>query len=154
MKRPLVILAGVFLVSAPVLAQEPAPAAGRYQIAPDGDGFVRLDTETGAMSHCGKRDGVWHCDVIAEDRSEVDSRLEALDEEVAGLREKIDRLNDRLAALDERLEESGIAPAEEAPLSKEEKELDRAFNFAERLMQRFFDMIRQWKAEEEPPREI
>jgi hypothetical protein len=51
------IVAGAVIGAVPSWAEDPEPSAGRYQIAPDKDGFVRLDTETGAMSHCVKREG-------------------------------------------------------------------------------------------------
>lgn len=124
--------------------------AGRYQIAPDGDGFVRLDTETGALAHCDRSDGVWRCAVVAEDRSAVDRRIVELQEELAALRGDLTALSERLAALEEGEEE---APATSDNLAESEKEFDEALSFAERMMRRFFDMVRELK-NEEPPQQI
>ena len=64
-------LAGVVALAAPAWSEGPvtpaaAPAgAGRYALNAARDGFVRLDTATGAVSHCSQEAGVWHCDTIA-----------------------------------------------------------------------------------------
>ena len=93
MIRPLAILATAITVVlvAPALSEE-APA-GRFQVSPaDGGGFVRLDTRTGSVSHCGQRDGIWFCEVLADS---------GLKEQVTDLSAKVDRLSadvDRLAA--------------------------------------------------------
>ena len=39
------------------------------------DGFVRLDTQTGAVSHCGRREGVWFCEKLIEDETALDRRI-------------------------------------------------------------------------------
>lgn len=137
------------------VAQDAAPGPGRFQIAPDGDGFVRLDTETGTLAHCDKSEGIWRCAVVAEDRTEVDRRILALQEEMAALRAEIEALEERLAAIEERsLTETPDGPAPRDGLSEEEeRELDEALSFAERMMQRFFDMIRELK-NEQPPQQI
>jgi hypothetical protein len=149
MRLYVLIVAGAVLGAIPSLAEEaPTPPAGRYQIAPDEDGFVRLDTETGAMSHCTKRDGAWQCDVLAEDRSASDARIEALVREVEALTKKVEELAARLATLE--AARSGDSPTAGAPPS--DPELDRALSFAERLMQRFFDMVRELKTEDSSQR--
>jgi len=151
----ILFVAGGVLLCGSAVAQDAAPGAGRFQIAPDGDGFVRLDTETGALAHCDKSEGVWRCTVVAEDQADIDRQILALKEDVAGLRAELEMLGERLAAFEER--DVADAPATPAPREgtseKEEKELDEAFSFAERMMQRFFDMIRELK-NEEPPQQI
>lgn len=147
----IVLLAGSLFLCGAVVAEETAPTSGRFQIAPDGDGFIRLDTETGALAHCGKSEGVWRCSVVVEDRSNIDNRILALEEELAALRTNLEDMGDRLAAIEG--DGSVAAPAPPTPrdrLSEEDEELDKAFSFAERMMQRFFDMIRELKNEEIP----
>jgi hypothetical protein len=144
MRLFVLVVAGAVLGAVPALAQEQPPAAGRYQIAPDEDGFVRLDTETGAMSHCVKRGGSWQCDVLAENRSAADARIEALVREVEALTKKVEELATRLATLE--AARGGDAPSTGA--APTDPEFDKALSFAERLMQRFFDMVRDLKSEE------
>jgi hypothetical protein len=144
MRLYVLIIAGAMLGAVPSMAAEAPPSAGRYQIAPDEDGFVRLDTETGAMSHCTKRDGAWRCDVLAEDRAASDARIEGLAREVETLTKKVDELAARLATLEKA--RSADSPTAGAPPG--DPEFDRALSFAERLMQRFFDMVRELKTED------
>jgi hypothetical protein len=152
MNRPILLLAGTLGLAVPALAQDVAAPSGRYQIAPDEDGFVRLDTRTGAMTHCGKRAGAWRCDVLAEERSEFDRRLDALDREVAALKAEIGRLTAALSAT-EKKPETSVSPSPTDPSAgTRDEELDEALSFAERLMRRFFDLVRQLKSEEPPTR--
>jgi hypothetical protein len=144
MRLYVLLVAGVMLGTVPSLAEEAPPAAGRYQIAPDEDGFVRLDTETGAMSHCVKRQGAWTCDALAEDRVASDARIEGLTRDIDALTRKVDDLTTRLATLEK--SRRSEAPSAGAPTN--DPELDRALSFAERLMQRFFDMVRELKTED------
>ena len=144
MRLYVLLVAGLMFGTVPLFAQEAPPAAGRYQIAPDENGFVRLDTETGAMSHCVKREGAWKCEVLAEDRAASDARIEALSREVEALTKKVEDLTARLATL----EKARGAEAPSAGAPPNDPEFERALSFAERLMQRFFDMVRDLKTEE------
>lgn len=144
----LIVAAGLLLGGAAVAEEVSAPS-GRYQIAPDGDGFVRLDTETGTLSHCDRSDGVWRCIVVSEERTEVDRRLLALESEVAALKETLAEIDQRLATIQEGdVAMAPPSPPKEELLEEEEREFDEALSFAERMMQRFFDMIRELKDEE------
>jgi hypothetical protein len=149
MIRAILLVAGGMLLSWTAAAED--AGLGRYQIAPDGDGFVRLDTETGALAHCDRSDGVWRCAVVVEDRSEVDRRILALQEELSALRADVDDLRERLAEF-EAGEEAQPGTSDETS-EEEEKEFDEALSFAERMMRRFFDMIRELK-NEAPPQQI
>ena len=72
-------------------------------------------------------------------RSASDARIESLVREVAALTKKVGELAARLATLE--AARSGDAPPGD-------QELDRALTFAGRLMQRFFDLVRELKTEE------
>lgn len=150
MIRAILLVVGGLLLSCSAVAEDAGPAPGRYQIAPDGDGFVRLDTETGALAHCDRSDGVWRCAVVVEDRSDVDRRILALQEELAALRADIENLKERLAEFEA---SEGARSGTGDEMSEEEKEFDQALSFAERMMRRFFDMIRELK-NEAPPQQI
>jgi hypothetical protein len=159
MNRPILLLAGALCLAVPALAQDTGAPSGRYQIAPDEDGFVRLDTRTGAMTHCGKREGAWRCDVLADDRAGVDRRLDALDSEVGALKAEIGRLTAALSAMEKKFQTSPAVPpsatdpsATDPSAGAREEELDEALSFAERLMRRFFDMVRELKSEDPPTR--
>ena len=120
------------------------PRAGRYTMVPAEGGFVRLDTETGAVSHCRRGDamsgGVWQCAAIpeavmakpeAEDKAGDDNAV--LRREVADLRARIEAIERRPVA--------SLPPAQ----GSGDPELDRAMNFSEELMRRFFGLVRELK---------
>jgi len=150
MMRSILILASVLFLAAPASAENSPSSSGRYQLVPDGDGFIRLDAKTGALAHCDKRDGAWRCDTLAVTDPDREQAVDALADDVSSLSETVDRLAERLDRIDERLAAAGIA----APQTEEQQEqdLDQALTFAERLMRRFFDFVRELKNEEPPQR--
>ena len=120
---------------------------GRYTMVPAEGGFVRLDTETGTVSHCRRGDAstgsVWTCAAIPESvLSRPDpaialaGKVDALEREVAGLRTRLDDVDARMKAR-ATSELSG------------DPELDKALNFSEQLMSRFFGMVREMKRDAE-----
>ena len=127
------------------LAQEARPGSGRYAIEPSMDGFIRLDTTSGAVSHCSRREGVWHCDVIVDDTTGLSAQIEKLTAEVARLVGEVAALRARVAALE------GQAAAGGGPAVREDARADQAMGFAERLMQRFFGLVREMKRDTADP---
>lgn len=109
-QAPLVpIVVALLVLASTAVAQEAGDQASRYNITPSDGGFVRLDTQTGTVSHCLMRDGTWICepaeevgrtaDAVAELIALVDSltgRLDRLSDQIERLQAQIDRL----AALD------------------------------------------------------
>jgi hypothetical protein len=145
MRRSLMI-AGLFLLAATASAEERAPvntsAAGRYAIQSSDGGFVRLDTETGAVSHCRQSNGTWHCDALVQDHGALQDQVRALSARVDDLTAAVGSLKGEIAAL------KAATPPESKLTPEEERELDKAMGLAERLMKRFFDMVRDLKSEE------
>jgi hypothetical protein len=150
------LVAGLLLALAPsaVPAQQEGPAGapadaaaprvGRYTMVPaSGGGFVRLDTETGTVSHCRREtdaaDAAWRCAAIPERVLDKPDRIAELEEEVDSLSREVAALRMRLDAEDR----GGAAQMSRQPQSDEE--FDRALNFSEELMRRFFGMVREMK---------
>ena len=140
--RQSLILAGVLFLAAPVLAEDAAPAGGRYAIQSSDNGFVRLDTESGAISHCKRMEGTWRCDAITEDKAVLEKQVGVLSAQVETLSTEIDRLKGEIATLKTGPPQTSLTP-------KEEREFDKAMGFAERLMKRFFEIVRDLKGDEE-----
>ena len=116
----------------PANAQEGAPA-GRFSLAPVEGGALRLDTETGAMSFCSGEGNAFACRPMP-DESAASPAAEAAE------------LENRLAVLERRvaeLERRGVV------MLPDEESLDRAMTLADRVMRRFFGMVRDMKREME-----
>ncbi len=67
---------------------------GRYTLSPTGDGVLRLDTRTGAVSTCNNSGAGWACYAVPDERA-------AMDAEIGRLQADIDRLqaeNEKLKA--------------------------------------------------------
>lgn len=115
-------------------AEGATPRVGRYTMVPAEGGFVRLDTETGIVSHCRRdaaADAGWRCAVIPEAAPAEPARSDALDGRVDALEAEIAALNRRLDAL---------APP---PVATGDADADRALMFSEEVMRRFFGLMRE-----------
>jgi hypothetical protein len=136
-----------------VLAVVPASAQtrdvpGRFTMQPIEGGFLRLDTQTGAVSTC--RAGAENLVLCqpAQDAQESQAR------EIARLRAE----NDGLRAEVKRLQEAAgtqpppvaSPPAEKFQLPTEE-EVDSALDYVERMFKKFRDRLRNLEQEEKKP---
>ncbi len=85
---------------------------GRFTLSPVPEGFLRLDTRTGAVSTCSNRGG-WACRLVPDERT-------ALDAEIGRLQADNRKLKEQLAQRDT------VTGKIDAPLPKEDrKDLDR-----------------------------
>jgi len=113
----------VAIVAMPVaaaLAQSPPDSEnGRYSFSQATDGsFLRLDTRTGNVSNCSKRDNVgWACYAVPDERN-------ALDAEIGRLQAENDRLKDDLKKRD--LAEAGSKTDAQLPKADLERKGDSA----------------------------
>ncbi|MET4634870.1 hypothetical protein [Kaistia defluvii] len=131
-------------VSPPPPAAADAARPGRYTMVPAEGGFVRLDTETGTVSHCRRGDAasgsVWTCAAIPEDVLSRPDPAVALSAKVTELEHEVADLRARLEDVEGRANTRAVAPTGDP-------ELDKALNFSEELMSRFFGMVREMKRE-------
>lgn len=124
-------------------AADPKPGAGRYELQPNETGFVRLDTVTGAISHCRPVDGAWACERL--DTPDADARLEHLAGDIARLQAAVGALAARL----DRLDGAGVAVAAEPA-----KAPPALATFADRVVERFLAMVRLLKHGPDGPRDV
>lgn len=127
------ILAGAAALA--VLGAMPAAAqeGERYRLERTGDGYVRLDTHTGAMTLCREAEGSLSCAPAAQERP---------DSEIEALQERVKALETRLAALESR-------PAPAAGLPPEE-EFERGMSYMERFFRMFMGLVREFEGERAP----
>ena len=120
---------------------------GRYTLSQTADGFLRLDTRSGAVSTCSNNGNGWACYAVPDERK-------AMDDEVGRLQAENEKLKAQLAAregtsgkADEALpkpDKQGVPKAEnerkiEIPLPSD-ADVDRVMSFLERAWRRLVDM--------------
>ena len=129
--RLLVVAAMFVALSAPVRG---GADSGRFVLKKVEDGFLRLDTGTGAVSHCAPKSGQWVCTSLADDVAALQRQVENLKRDNARLRKKLDRLQADARG-------DGAKPAR--PNLPSDEELDRMLGFFERLLDRFMKFARR-----------
>ena len=124
------------LFAASAIADEAKPGAGRFLLGGSPGGFVRLDTVTGAASHCSQKDKIWHCEPLPVEDAAIKTRLDALSSDVAKLSEVLAALGARVAAL-------GSIDHIDGPVvtAVQEPQPSEAPGFARQMMVRFFDLV-------------
>ena len=140
------------LASGPALAgAAPDTENGRYALSPSGDGVLRLDTRTGAISTCNNSGAGWACYAVPDERA-------AMDAEIGRLQADNEKLKAQLAAreptvtgkIDEPLPKTdSLKPPEpkvadgerkiEIPLPSD-RDMDRMMSFLERAWRRLIEM--------------
>jgi hypothetical protein len=117
-------MAGLLLALAPLAAAaQDAPADGRYTMTPAPDGFLRLDTRTGAVSLCTVSGGAAACRAAADERAALEEEIERLTRENAGLRREAAQTRSRYKI-------------------PTDQDIDRALEVGERFMKRFMQIFR------------
>ncbi len=117
------VIGGISLV--PVSAQ----TSGRFTFQPIEGGVMRLDSETGHVSHCTRTGDALACRSVADDR--------------AALQEEIDRLrreNDELRLSAGKPANPGVTGRLQLP---SEGDIDKAMTMVEKLMRRMMKTLRE-----------
>ena len=117
MRRIAIMLVGL-LVAGTAMGEDVKPVS-RFAVQPSDDGFVRLDTRTGTVSHCGRRNGVWFCEKLVEDQT-------ALEQEIDALRARIDTLSKQIETLATRVPAASASAEQDQTAIKQEIDALRA----------------------------
>lgn len=157
-RKPL-LMTGAGAVAATVLAGAvcaQTTSAGRYTMHKAEDGFVRLDTQTGAMSLCRKSDDAWACTPMADTKGGGRAEIAELRRENQRLREEVKRLDGLL--------DNGVPQAEDPSdpprpggtkkpgmRLPSEKEVDQALDYFENMLRKFQDRLKRLERKEETP---
>ena len=125
--------------------------SGRYVMKPaDGGGVIRLDTETGAMSLCARRDTQWSCQEMADTGKEPRQDLDRLRAENKQLKAEVRRLESLLLPGDEA--KGPRDPRTERPGGgrlqlPSEEDVDRAMTYLQRMFRKFRDKLKELEDE-------
>lgn len=153
-----VLLGASLAASVPMSASAQDRGAGRYTMHKTDDGFVRLDTETGAVSLCRKDGTSWSCRDIAsgEERSGQSAAGES-GRDTATLERENKELKDEIARLEELLGLRGPRanrpPRQHSFKLPSEKDVDHAFDYFERMLRKFQDRLKRLEREKAPDAE-
>ncbi len=125
------------LLAAPSFAG-PAQAqdAQRYRLEKSEDGYVRMDTQTGAMSLCEEKSGQLVCRMAADERTALQDEIGRLEGSVKALEERVTRLENTPSA---RLESN--LPTEQ--------EFEKTMGYMERFFRTFLNIVKDFSREDD-----
>lgn len=109
--------------------QEPTKPSGRYVMKQTQNGFLRLDSQTGAVTLCIVKDDKVTCQSSADERAALEAEITRLAKKNAELEKK---LADTSKSTAQRLRE--VLPSD--------KEVDKALSYAEKFMRRMMRIMR------------
>lgn len=126
----LLLIMVVFLSATTAFA---ADVPGRYTLAPSANGFVRLDTQTGQVSECTGAAAALVCKSTPDERAAMQTEIDRLQAQVEALKSPAP-----LTATGQSAPEINIPS---------DKDVDKAFNFMERMIKRFKGLIEEMRKE-------
>jgi hypothetical protein len=117
----------------------PDTEGGRYVFSKQANGFLRLDTQSGAVALCGEQSVGWTCQAVPEDRALFESEIARLQNENAALKKII--LAHGLSLPPGAAPEAPAAQNESSPRLPSDADIDRAIAFVGKVWQRFIDAV-------------
>jgi hypothetical protein len=145
MTRSVIILAlAVSAIAVPAQAQPtPDNENGRYTFSQVPDGTLRLDTRTGTVSICAKKDTGWACNTVPDERQALESEIGRLQRENGELKKEMLARGLPLPG--------GVAsapPANQRELNLKvplpsDAEIDRVTSALERMWRRLQEMVQK-----------
>lgn len=128
---------------------------GRYTMTPTDGGFIRLDTQTGAMSMCSGKEGAWACKAMPDDQKALHDKIARLEEENRALKDENRRLEDVMGLNPEKPNGGNLPPDAGPPAPPgqgfklpNEKDLDQAFDYFEGMLKKFRDRLKKLEEQE------
>jgi hypothetical protein len=146
MTRSVIILAVALVALAPAARAQTAPDSenGRYSFSAVAGGMLRLDTRTGAVSICARKETGWACNAVPDER-------QALENEIARLQSENGALKKDMLARGLPLP-GGVASAPSAERQRElnlkvplpsDAEIDRVMSAFEKMWRRIQEMVQK-----------
>jgi len=141
----IILTVALAALASPAHAQSaPDTESGRYTFSAVTDGMLRLDTRTGAVSICAKKDAGWACNTVPDER-------QALENEIARLQRENGALKKDMLARGLPLP-GGVANAPSSQQQRElnlkvplpsDAEIDRVMSAFEKMWRRLVDMMQK-----------
>lgn len=132
-----------------------AAAEGRYQMTPTKDGFLRLDTQTGAVSVCKTTDDKVVCNMAEDSAGRYASEISDLKRENEQLRADVKRLEQHFGLGPE--QKKGAPndlqpPVPPSPSFKvpQKEDVDQMFDYIEGMLNKFRERLRRLEKEPKP----
>ncbi len=149
------------LISATLIMPTSSQAAGgRYQMTPVENGFMRLDTETGAVSICKNATGKVVCELAEDGAGQYTKDIDKLKQENKKLRAEVDRLEQHFGlgantppGANNRTKPNDLRPPvpPSAQFKVPQKEdVDQMFNYIEGMLNKFRERLRRLEKEPKP----
>ena len=138
------LIALAFVLSLAASSAFAANAPSRYVVTTVGDSIWRLDSETGAMSVCGRKLDHWACEAV------IDAAV-ALTAEIDRLRGENRELRDKLAKAEQKEAEiaPGRAPGPTNPYAQfPNHALEEMTDFINAMIRRLQEMVQDLKQDE------
>ena len=147
MRRLIVVLALAAAAGGPAaLAQTAAPDSenGRYTFNKVADGLLRLDTRTGQVSLCTKKEAGFACNTVPDERTALENEIARLQRENGALKKDMLARNLPLPG--------GVASAPSSEQQRElnlkvplpsDAEIDRVMSAFEKMWRRLVDMVQK-----------
>src|SRR5215212_3870052 len=108
---------------------------GRYRMFPTSEGFLKLDTRSGAVSECRRGPDGFQCRLVPDEQRALQAEIDRLAGENTALKEQLAKAG---PPLPERPAE-GTKPS---PVLPHDKEIDRALGYMEKFLRRFMSILR------------
>ena len=145
MARGVIVLA-VLAALIPAAQAQPALDSenGRYTFSQVSDGMLRLDTRTGAVSLCAKKDAGWACNAVPDERAALENEIARLQRENGALKKDMLARNLPLPG--------GVSGAPQRTQQRElelkvplpsDAEIDRVMTVFEKMWRRLVDMMQK-----------
>jgi len=145
--RTLPFLIAGFIALAPAAFAQTAPdnENGRYSFSAVSDGMLRLDTRTGQVSLCAKKDAGWSCNAVPDERTALESEIARLQRENGAMKKDMLARNlplpagvsGSVASTDQQRELNVTVPL------PSDADIDRAMTAFEKMWRRMVEIVRK-----------
>lgn len=147
---PIFALAAMLAGSTGAFADPAAEAKGRFAMTPVDGGFMRLDTETGAVALCTRKADAWACEPVDDKTAASDDKAK-IEAENKALKDRIKALEESQAA-GKPAPDGGYQTEPPGGISKlpTEEEVDKALDYVERMFKKFRDRVQKFETPSDP----